>query len=728
MAQLVSAKPWGFLGVAGGAPLIPAPFLFVNGPADGPTPGRYEGWSSTWAGAPPSPFVDLGTTVPWSVTRQGFTQAGGATTYVDTFYTQMGVRQPWPNQALSSADISANSDYPYVTDVVAGAGNNSTLVSPLPTCNAVSFDRRIVGDTIEIDYVAFHRNARRNLAIPCLIVTASDGVTTSPAAVVTSTIVAPDSLAGAAFLIWRATLDVSALANPALIAVNAVAYPWIGGAASVNNSALAAYGRGFGPRYFRRDTARAATPAVCYLDAAVGNDATGIFSTNPAAAAALPFLTVAGVQATFNDAIRGAPATGGILDGVEVRARAGTFNLGAAAPIVGAQQIAAMIFTRDPLVAKAAAVYSWGAATFRPRLGVGTLTAPLTTGAVEFRDCSLLRTGALFMQGEAATQLQIYFKDMSIDFAGFGGAYLSNSHDYMDGLDWTNLPAANSAFSAGTLEHRLMRRLNGDLNGGNLEAWLVVGSRISRPAVLTTGTRTASRRIVAFNRFTQLTVTNFDQLAATSDVEGAVRAQNLFEYTGAASAPQSRLSGDSNTGNLTNFINWNNTLAGYWNWGRENDFYDETAGVFRYHILQNKHGCYSPSTNCKNDVFSGVNFAEPGHIGDWGHYYGAGNRWNITGWADAADGAPPLSSFGVANGGQGSIISSNTSVNANPNPNPLFAAPACSVFPGAAGAGNGDYRPTAGSALRGVIAEPVLSHDLDGNARPATGDTVGCYV
>jgi hypothetical protein len=90
---------------------------------------------------------------------------------------------------------------------------------------------------------------------------------------------------------------------------NAEVYPWIGGAASVNKSAEnivaqagGLVGREFSPRYFLKNTVLMTSPPFAYVSRA-GNDASGVASTNAAAAAASPFLTVLGAFNAIHNAL-----------------------------------------------------------------------------------------------------------------------------------------------------------------------------------------------------------------------------------------------------------------------------------------------------------------------------------------------------------------------------------------------------------------------------------------
>jgi hypothetical protein len=45
-----------------------------------------------------------------------------------------------------------------------------------------------------------------------------------------------------------------------------------------------------------------------------------------------------------------------------------------------------------------------------------------------------------------------------------------------------------------------------------------------------------------------------------------------------------------------------------------------------------------------------------------------------------------------------------------------------------AGPGVGNYRPAMGSPLLGANPDPLISHDIDGRARPLVADNIGAYA
>jgi len=151
--------------------------LAGGAPAPTPTPPPLtaiaaDGWQASVVSPP-----DL-SLLPVAVTRQGFDAAAAPTTHADTLYLTKRVRQAYPNQASFTANSQALSDYVYSTDTIVGAVNNSVETSPKPVAAWVTTDRRIVGNSLDIECVAFHRNGRSGKPVACVVFRATDGTTT----------------------------------------------------------------------------------------------------------------------------------------------------------------------------------------------------------------------------------------------------------------------------------------------------------------------------------------------------------------------------------------------------------------------------------------------------------------------------------------------------------------------------------------------------------------------
>lgn len=695
----------------GGSPLISA----INGAFQTNDTG---GWSATWASGTPPTFTPDSAPSTFTLTRAGFTNAGAATTYADTITLTQRVRQPYPSQASLSTNIVALSEVVYQDDVVPGVTNNSPFSSPTPCVNWSMPHRLTVGSTINLEVVAGHRDAHLGLPVACVKFTATDGSLT-----VSQTITTPAVSARAGDLwavpAYQCALDISTLAT-GLITCNAEVYPWFGVSASVAKSVNSSVGREFSPRYFLKNASLISTPYYVYV-ASTGNDTTGVASTTAALAAAAPCLTLIGALTKANTAASK-------LDNVQVRIVDTVAHGGNAASNL-TQNVAAVIVTRAPGTARAAAILQFGATnTFRPKIATG-LTSPLTTGAIRLTDMTINRTGAQTFQGETANELELIFDDIgTFDVGSNNGTWLNHSHDYFFGATITNLSASNSVLAAGTYEHRCWRGVSVDCNAGGMEAFLVLGSTITRPNTLNTGTRTASGSILMSNTISKMTATTCYQIALTADVVNAYVAQNVWEFAGITNTTQFGISNDSATGNTTHIILHNNTFTGWFQNGRSNLFYDEGA-TGRFNKLMSCKGNIYCEINTKGDVFAGVNQAQPDaatRLGNWQYLYGCGCQGEWSQYIDAASGGLGTS-FAQAYPGLGAHIGTSASTPQSPTATMWTNYQGTTGSP-TAGAGGGTYSLGASAPVKATVSSAVLPFDLAGTARPTTNDSAGAYA
>jgi hypothetical protein len=654
-----------------------------------------DGWTGTW---PSPPVIDpVGSPATFVVQRAGFTVTGQPTVHADAVTVTKRVRQPYPNQASLTASTVSLSDYVYAADTVPGVSNGSTAVSPKPVANWAMPDRLVVGNSVTLEVVAFHRDARNGEQVACVEFSASDGTTTVTSMVSQSVV---SGLPGDqnAVIVYRAVLDVSTLANPALITCNAKVYPWFGTAASVRNSADLTAGREFSPRYFYRHVAKASAPPFAYVST-TGNDTTGVVSTTAATAAATPFQTVLG-------AIKGLKAatgvTGGRIDGCEVRLEAGSHVAGSLASgdvTGGIQDHAAVTITRSPSATRAQAVLTFGAAAFRTRFPY-----------LRIRDCTILRTGTLYFQGETAPNLAVTLEDVTFDNASHNAAILSSASVVINGCALSN--AGSSPIAAGANEVRMLRGLS-CASGVNVENWLVLGSRLTGGAHSTSGfangTRSSNGAIAAFNYFSGYRVT----YGGLSETIALAVVQNVIEFFSATSNTGIGLSADGQPSHTAHAICHHNTLAGFFNNGRSNQFYDETAGQARTHSLMSSRGNIHVSVNNKGDVF----LLDGTRTGNWPYLYGAG----VASELHQFDAAAP--NFRQEFAGLGSLVGTSTTTPISP----LFTAPAHTTAGPTAGAGGGTYALQAGSPAKALVTTPLLRFDISGAARSLTAASAGAY-
>ena len=678
-----------------------------------------DGWQATMV-AP----AEL-TLAPVSVSRQGFDANGAPMTMIETLLTTKRVRQPYPNQAQLTPSSVALSDYVYSTDTIAGVTNSSAQTSPKPVCNWVMPHRLVVGNTLEAELIAFHRNASGGKQVACVEFIATDG-TASVSVKVSAAAVSGRTGDRNAVISYKASLDISGLAA-GKITLNAKVYPRIGGAASIADSAADGNAaRGFSPRYFLKN---AGAKSYVYVKTAAngGNDSTGIVSDNAATAAALPFLTVFAALIALDETIGG---TSGVDMGeVRIGNDGGTpFVLDA--QFTGLRQkVAAMMITRDPTVPKASARVTFGANGFYPRLGY-TLTEPITTGALRFADIAIHRGGNQPFIG-GGTPMEIIFDDCTFDNTGSNFTWLQNAHDYHFGTIFTNL-AGNGGLNASTGEHRLLRGISlqpgSTSTGVTVEGWCVVGSSIRNPT-FPRGFRTFSGGIIAFNTITDPpSAATMLAVAGNEDVTGFAFVQNVVEYISAVGNPILALTPDGASGNLTHMILHNNTTAGSALAGRWNVFYDD-GPTRRTTKLQSVVGNIASAIYTKSDVFRGTNEGGADAVdatGNWAFKHGVGCRSNFT-QTQSADPVGQGSNQAQDYAGQGANYGTSQSARNEPP----FSARACvTVGPGPtyiAGAGGGTYSLQPGSAARTMLADPVLAFGIAGAARAANNDAAGAY-
>lgn len=652
-----------------------------------------------WTVAYPSPptFDPVGSPETFAIVRPGFTSTGTATSYQDVLTLTKRVRQPYPNQAQLTPATAALSDYVYAGDIIVGAANFSSETAPQPIANWVMPDRQVVGDTVALELVAFHRNARNGEQVACVEFSASDGTAIVTQKVSTS-VVSGRASDRNAVVVYRCDLNIAALANPAVITCNARVFPWIGTAASIRDSATQTAAREFSPRTFVRNTARFASPPLAYVST-TGSDASGVVSVTAASALAAPFATILG-------AIKGLKAatavTGGRIDGCQVRLGAGTFVAGSLASgdvTGGIQDNAALTITRDPTVARSAAVMSFGLASFRTRFPY-----------LRIADCTLQRTGTLAFQGETAATLQLTLDDVVLENAGFNAAILNSAALTLHGCDMRN--AGSSPLAAGANEIRLLRGLLNDSSAA-IENWLVVGCRMTNgnhgTGIFSNGTRSSNGAICAFNYLSGYRL-NYGSLSETISV---ALVQNVVEFYSATANTGMGISADGALTNTAHTVVCHNTVAGFFNNGRSNQFYDENATVPRTHRLHSSKANIHVSLNNKGDVF----LLDGTRKGNWPYSYGVGVASELLQF----DAASPT--FRQEFSGLGTIGGTSTTIPLLPQ----FTAPAHTTSGPVAGAGGGIYTLAATSPAKGMLLAAVLRFDLAGNARPLGLTSAGAY-
>lgn len=625
-----------------------------------------------------------------------------------------------------TADEVALDDYVLATDQIAGAENQSVMLSPMPIAAWIMPHRRPVastigGDVCPVEVIAFHRDARAGRQVAAVAFILSDGVQSLRVTVDTPTISGRAGDRNPVPCYRLPATDISAFANGCLT-VNAEVFPHVGDARSIRRSSESSEARGFSPRYFLKDSVATLTPPIAYVRVA-GSDASGVVSRDPALASAAPFATI---LAALNAIHSQFGATSGI-DGAKIRIGAGQFVFAPPAATRN-QRLAWLTITREPAVARADAIVTFGSGNLRLRFG-GTLIAPVTTGCVRFHDCTVQRTANGAFQGETTSALEVVWDDVTFDNGGINAIWLFRAHDHVFGMRLLNpAPAATGAGNTSG-EHRIWRGVMSESAPApvNLEGFCVIGSVLRRTGSFDTTGRVFSGAIVAFNRLLGIESSARPIDWIGTDIDGAAIVQNVFEYVSTTSAPSVGITSDSATVNVRHIIDHHNSYAGFDTLGRHNVFYDEGA-VPRVSTMISVRNSILVSLNMKGDVFRGG--VEQGadaatRLGNWGPRHGAGigDLWVQFAAADGSV-AGPGASFAPDYAGLGTLQGTSRAVALDPQ----FVAPACVTAGPVAGAGGGDYRLAPGSPCRGRARSALLSHDLAGQPRPPANDSPGAYI
>ncbi|MGF7151329.1 hypothetical protein FHS96_004992 [Sphingomonas zeicaulis] len=597
--------------------------------------------------------------------------------------------------------------------------NSATRASPAPFGNWVMPSRQVVGNSLTVEFVAFHRNAQQGRMIAGGLVTVTDSVGATLTQWVNSTVVSGRSTDRCPVIVYRHTFDISSLATGS-IKVDCVARPFIGSA--TYNTATAGSGRIWNSRYFLKDVTLAGSPYYVYVNEASGNDTTGAVSTTAATAAAAPCATIAGALKRLN-------AVAGRIDGGIVRVMSGGASLGdTGATFNLTQNVGCVTITRDPSVSRAAAPIRMAGATFRPRITLGLATG-VTSGCVRFNDCQVVRTGAAQFAGETGINLSVLWDDVEMDNASITTAWLSSSaRDSVYGMVITNA-VGNVLASTQTGLHNIWRGLV--VSGVPVEQCYLLGSELTsctNPASAIT-TTSVDGGFVYCNKF--LNASNLTLVVAQDrNVTGFAIVQNLFEHQNSANtAAMWSITRDNATGNVTHMVIAHNTLTGAGlAAGRGNLVYDDGA-THRVSTLLMFKGNIHSEISTKADRFVFLN--EPQYpdasarTGNWEYANGVDCEAEVTQFLDGS-----TTGFQAAreHPGINALVGTSDRVRLDVrfvDYRGTQIDPVSGVL--SSGTGGGDYRLQNDSPARSRLRSAVLSHTLDGVARPTTNDNSGAF-
>lgn len=677
-------------------PGTPAPLLAVEA----------NGEFAQWDGTPPADPADLINYVV-TVTEDGYSSTGTATTHTEGFYVGLRVRQPYPNQASLSADRVALGFHIYENAVVNGgsATNNSTLVSPRPFFQWVDYGFRVIGNTHRPKAFAAHIRG-----IACVKYIYSDGTNTVEA-IATNLVREISPCSGLAVMYYDpGEVNISSLTASQLITLRAIAYPRIGTQAYDTADFTEVHDQT--NLYFRRNLRVLANPPIAYLDSVAGSDATGVVSTDDAVARANPFATwgatsggAAQALAAFNNAAGTEPFNG--CDGGIVRVVPGS-SLPLLNSVSRNQRIAAVIFEKHPDTVGYQDRPNGG---FNPRLTGKDAAVPCQS--VIFRGFRLrVTSNTNFFATTSGWTTRFIVDDCEMDFSAatssgaFGGAndgtvWVKDS-TYVTSMSNNYLVGANGRVvqhvGCRNTVHWGSQRIIGQLHGCH---WL--GGAIESAGV--------SHQFLLVNTVLQrsLEAVNPSVTAGHLGTRGACIVNFAAEDCSSAEHVFIRLAADGFVGNTNHVLIWHASVAGFDGNCRSNLAYNDTFGVNNLHQNWSMIGYINQGrVPSKTDTFA----LDGNAVGNWGVIFGVSCRGNFIGRAPTTVGIFEYLGRNSVNPGQNRSIIND----------PMWLDNKASTDAGGTPtAGGTDYELHPDSPARGIVENSPVQWDLFGNARATTG-------
>ncbi len=537
----------------------------------------------------------------------GFDANGNVISVLVTRILTKQQRLPWNQQATLTNDTALD-DYAYADDVYPGIVNNSAVRSPKPVMNWGRVDRRIVGNSLRVEAVGFHRDARDGSQLACVEFTATDGITTLTGKTSTMVILGHSGDRNAV-IGYTYTFDLSAIPDLSALTVNCKGYPKVGTVDAIRESNGAAGSREFRPLLYFKNVAKAANPPIAVANAATGNDATGVVSLDEATAAATPFATLAGAA---NGLRLATGLTGGFTDGGEIRIADSDVATGSFLAVTFQSQYELTI-TKLSTVTQAQARFTLAASTnFRH-------------SAVRFRDLTINRVSTSQFSGVGS---RIVMENVVYNNAGSTAAIMgTNVSLYMLGVTINGTAGGSLLLESSSWTCGMLRGVDAGVMGTALvvDPWLVLGCNF-RSGRATDNGKPQSGSIIAFNYFAGVT-SQWNTVGSSGAIDGAARVQNCVEGISTTLANMFAPSADGMLYDVAHLVDHHNTLVGDRSLGRTNYLYNETNGTARNHKLTSSVGLVTTQMNTKHDIFAGANLGLPDastRTGAWSVLNGVG--------------------------------------------------------------------------------------------------------
>jgi hypothetical protein len=648
-----------------------------------------DGWQATYP-APPA-FDPESTPETLRVTRQGFDQSASPAQSVEDLTLMARVRDPYPNQGTLSADQVALSDFVYAGDAIAGVSNTSTRAYPKPIAMWLNHDReRASGATHTLRLAVAHAHARAGQPVAAVTFILSDGLSTVEQTVsnMTATTYAASGLSVPHF---AADMDLSALAQGALLVVDAVIYPWVGTPFTISVDADAYPSPNLSTLRLLNDRTGAYGTAYAYVDATLGDNGTGVVSQVAANAQGSPFASVTAAATalkTFNSTTfgRANDAGGGII-----RLEAGTHVRSNFRSAGASVDIPLVIEAANP-ANRATTVFTDGGSSTSSgtpyQLKLKNITLQNQGGSVIFLD-----SGVGDMLGLLVTENCVFDRTAGSSWGAW--VYRVGRFQMLNcGIGPNGDPMATHRFSAVAktvqsigCDQPLGTLLYGSVGSSNVNEFIWRAAEGPKPE--------PAGVFLGWNVFSNGTTTNGIVTAQRPiGARGFAVVGNLIEAWGSVTGPTLQINADNDTSVTQNVVVQANTIVGE----RANLLYldgstnVEKSGYFRANVFERY--------NIKGDIFA----SQSGNTGNWSMRYkvgwshnaalqGANNEtgYSTSSWLGEIPGLGGVTGIAAGWSDDRSNVGSDT--------------------------GSGSYLPTAGSALP-MLPAALACYNVDLKGAP----------
>ncbi|MEI4473702.1 hypothetical protein [Frigidibacter sp. MR17.24] len=613
---LQTARPLPQLPPGPPVPVTPRPSVRADGwradlyLAGAAVPGT---WGTRQAFDPDSDAAAL------SVRRPGFDTAGLARSYDDLVRPLSEIRAPWnaawdnggdswplARSAATGGAVSpvGLSDFVYQGDLVEGGDNLSTRPYPKAAFVWLQPDHAETGNLpvlrAYVDHL--HGRAGRPVAAARLIATDAQGAQVTAMAAFGK---ADYAVSGLSVPCLEWTPDLTALAEGP-VTLDVILYPWRGPAQQLSVM-------GHPAPHLRRATMtvhkRLAARPLAYVSPA-GSNATGVASTDPATAAASPFLTTGAAVAAIN-------ALAGHVSGGVVRLQPGVYVLGA-----GSAESGGYATPGGPLVYEAADPAQRATTVLTDNSA--TKSANNVPDRVVFRDLTLRRqsaTAGSIIRHNTAVAASLCFERVAFDANGVAelNYWLRNTgRCWFIGCSQPNGRTGVAMTYASNAKNMVAFGCSGLTVSGNNALSTLLASRTDQIGTPASGqTLSMEGGAFAFNIVSGTSTTGFLMGIGTTDLGAPDSvfsvAGNVIERFGTATAQGAvRAYADGDATEVHGLLLTMNTSPALNEEGRVNWLYNDQAGISTPKDGARRFNIYSRSA-CKTDAFA----QDPNAVGNW---------------------------------------------------------------------------------------------------------------